>query len=157
MLQTSLFGRHPLFARVLVASVFVASGSSSVKAQSPSVSKGSDQRVGLLIVAHGADSGWNAKVRNTVSQVTWSRGPMAVAFLMGAEAESASWTRGVDQLASQGAERIVAVPLMVSTHGSHVDQIRFYAGELSTLPKELEAMMAQMGHAHTGHLSLIHI
>lgn len=133
---------------VLTAVCLVVAVATTVDAQASSTRSRGSQDVGLLIVAHGADSGWNANVRNTVSQVSWTHGPVAVAFLMGPEAESASWTHGVDQLAASGAERVIAVPLMVSTHGSHVDQMRFYAGELSALPKELEAMMAQMGHAH---------
>lgn len=104
-------------------------------------------RVGLLIVAHGADSGWNANVRQTAAQVRWQKGPVEVAFLMGSEAESAGWSRGVGKLHQQGATRIVAVPLMVSTHGSHVEQIRFYAGERASLPAELHAM----GHGHEAH------
>lgn len=108
----------------------------------------STSRVGLLVVAHGADSTWNANVRSTVSQVKWAHGPVAVAFLMGPEGESASWSVAVAQLQKDGASRVIAVPLMVSTHGSHVDQIRFYAGELPALPKELEAMH----HGHAGHM-----
>lgn len=100
--------------------------------------------VGLLVVAHGADSTWNANVRRTVQQVKWS-GPVEVAFLMGPEAHHASWNAAVRALEAKHAARIVAVPLMVSTHGSHVDQIRFYAGELPSLPPELASMG---GHGH---------
>lgn len=100
--------------------------------------------VGLLVVAHGADSTWNANVRRTVQQVQWS-GPVEVAFLMGPEAHHASWNVAVRALEAKKASRIVAVPLMVSTHGSHVDQIRFYAGELPALPPELASMG---GHDH---------
>ncbi len=104
--------------------------------------------VGLLIVAHGADSSWNENVRQTVAMVRWSGGPVEVAFLMGAEAKSASWSQGVASLRQRGATRVVAVPLMVSTFGSHVEQIRYYAGERTTLPAELQAM----GHGHEGHV-----
>ena len=96
-------------------------------------------QTGLLIVAHGANAEWNGQVRETVAQVRWAAGPTAVAFLMGPEAESSGWTRGVEQLVAQGARSVVLVPLMVSSHGSHYRQIRFYAGELERLPPELEA------------------
>ena len=96
-------------------------------------------QTGLLIVAHGANAEWNGQVRETVAQVRWTAGPTAVAFLMGAEAESSGWARGVEQLVAQGARSVVVVPLMVSSHGSHYRQIRFYAGELDQLPPELEA------------------
>lgn len=96
-------------------------------------------QTGLLVVAHGATADWNGKVRETVAQVNWTPGPKALAFLMGPEAESAGWSRAVEQLVRDGAREIVVVPLMVSTHGSHYRQIRFYAGELDRLPPELEA------------------
>ena len=91
---------------------------------------------GLLVVAHGANEGWNDRVRETVQNVDWD-GPVALAFLMGAEADSLGWDAGVAQLVSEGAREITVVPLMVSSHGSHYRQIRFYAGELPALPPEL--------------------
>lgn len=91
---------------------------------------------GLLVVAHGANKGWNDRVRETVQNVTWD-GPVAIAFLMGAEADSLGWDAGVARLVSEGAREITVVPLMVSSHGSHYRQIRFYAGELPSLPPEL--------------------
>jgi sirohydrochlorin ferrochelatase len=84
--------------------------------------------VGLLIVAHGADSGWNARVRETVTQVKWPHGPTALAFLMGAEAGTAGWDSALAQLARGGATSIRVVPLLVSSHGGHYRQIEFYAG-----------------------------
>ena len=95
---------------------------------------------GLLVVAHGASSAWNARVRETVSQVRWD-GPVAVAFLMGEESDSSGWDAAVARLVSAGAGGVVAVPLMVSSHGGHYREIRFLAGELAELPAEL-------GHRH---------
>jgi sirohydrochlorin ferrochelatase len=99
---------------------------------------------GLLIVAHGAGAEWNARVRETVAQVQWD-GPVGLAFLMGEEKESAGWNAAVTKLAAEGAQRIVVVPLMVSSYGSHYRQIRYYAGELDELPAELA------GHDHGTH------
>ena len=99
---------------------------------------------GLLVVAHGANKGWNDRVRETVQNVNWD-GPVALAFLMGAEADSLGWDAGVARLVSEGAREITVVPLMVSSHGSHYRQIRFYAGELPSLPPELAL------HDHGGH------
>lgn len=100
---------------------------------------------GLLVVAHGANREWNDRVRETVAQVKWERGPIGLAFLMGVEKGSSGWDAEVARLAAAGARSIVVVPLMVSSHGSHYRQIRFYAGELSELPPELA------GHDHGGH------
>ena len=99
---------------------------------------------GLLVVAHGANQGWNDRVRETVQNVNWD-GPVAIAFLMGAEADSVGWDDGVARLVREGAREITVVPLMVSSHGSHYRQIRFYAGELPSLPAELA------GHDHGDH------
>ena len=98
-------------------------------------------QTGVLVVAHGADLGWNNRVRETVAQVQWN-GPVAIAFLMGAEKDSVGWSSGVQALVAQGAKRIAVVPLMVSSHGSHYRQIRHYAGELAEMPAELS------GHDH---------
>jgi sirohydrochlorin ferrochelatase len=91
---------------------------------------------GLLVVAHGANKGWNDRVRETVANVNWN-GPVALAFLMGPEADSLGWNQAVTRLVKEGAREITVVPLMVSSHGSHYRQIRFYAGELDSLPPEL--------------------
>lgn len=99
------------------------------------------QSTGLLVVAHGSDADWNARVRTVVNEVRWD-GPVAVAFLMGPEARTASWDAGVALLNQQGVDRIVVVPLMVSSHGSHYRQIQHYAGLDVPLPASLA------GHDH---------
>ena len=94
-------------------------------------------QTGLLVVAHGGEESWNAGVRDVVAQVRWSGGPTATAFLMGPEAVTSGWDAGVAGLVAKGANRIVVVPLLVSSHGGHYHQIRHYAGELAELPAEL--------------------
>lgn len=79
-------------------------------------------QTGLLIVAHGADSSWDARVVNVVRQVRWS-GPVRVAFLMGADAGTSSLAGQAQALVAAGAKRVAVVPLMVSTWGAHVRQI----------------------------------
>jgi sirohydrochlorin ferrochelatase len=97
------------------------------------------RQTGLLVVAHGATAEWNDQVRATVAQVKWPHGPVATAWLMGPEAPTAGWQAAVTRLIDHGARSIVVVPLMVSSHGSHYRQVRFYAGELRELPLELAA------------------
>jgi sirohydrochlorin ferrochelatase len=96
-------------------------------------------QTGLLVVAHGAGPEWNARVRETVAQVAWTKGPVATAFLMGPENQTAGWDSATARLVREGAREVVVVPFMVSSFGSHYRQIRFYAGELSQLPPELAA------------------
>jgi sirohydrochlorin ferrochelatase len=113
--------------RVFVAIAAVVLTAPSVRGQA---------RTGLLVVAHGANAAWNARVRATVAQVKWD-GPVAVAFLMGEEADSASWDAGIREIVNRGADQIVAVPLMVSSHGAHYRQIRYLAGEIPEWPADL--------------------
>jgi hypothetical protein len=98
------------------------------------------QATGILVVAHGADSSWNSHVREAVD---W-QGPVRLAFLMGPEAVSASWDAAVKGIEGEAVSRLVVVPLMVSTHGSHVRQIEHYAGIRAELPAEL----ATLAHGH---------
>jgi sirohydrochlorin ferrochelatase len=79
-------------------------------------------QTGILVVAHGADSGWDAPVKAVVKQVKWN-GPVQLAFLMGDDAASLSLANGARELVRAGAKRIVVVPFMVSTWGGHVRQI----------------------------------
>jgi sirohydrochlorin cobaltochelatase len=85
-------------------------------------------QTGLLVVAHGANEEWNARVRETVAQVRWPHGPVALAFLMGPEAATAGWDSAVAHLGRGGVTAVTVVPLMVSSHGGHYRQIEFYAG-----------------------------
>lgn len=84
-------------------------------------------QTGLLVVAHGGDAGWNARVRESMAQVRWPGGPVALAFLMGPEAATAGWDQAVDTLLVAGADSIVVVPMMVSSSGGHYRQIQSYA------------------------------
>ena len=112
----------------------------------PSATNAQGKSVGLIVVAHGADSVWNARVRQTVSQMKWTHGPVRVAFLMGAEAATASWDSAATQLQRAGVGGLVVVPFMVSSYGSHVRQIQFYAGKLTAMPAELADMVGHNMH-----------
>ena len=103
------------------------------------------QAAALIVVAHGASAEWNASVRQTVSLVRWN-GPVEVAFLMGPEAHTSGWDSALTRVTRAGAARLVVVPLMVSSYGSHYRQIQHYAGALDSLPAELA------GHDHHGFL-----
>lgn len=100
---------------------------------------------GLLVVAHGADSVWNNRVKESVAQMKWTHGPVRVAFLMGSEAATASWDSAATQLQRAGVGNMVIVPFMVSSWGGHVRQIQFYAGKIPSMPAEL-GDMGGMGH-----------
>ena len=84
--------------------------------------------VGAVIVAHGGDSVWNAHVLDVARQAK-TGGPVEVSFLMGAGAKTARFQDAVARLEARGVSQIVVVPMLVSSHSGHFDQIRYLAGE----------------------------
>jgi sirohydrochlorin ferrochelatase len=101
------------------------------------------QSVGTIVVAHGGDSAWNALVRKGVSDAKVA-GPIEVSFLMGPEAALTRFQDVVEKLVSRGVREVVAVPLLVSSHSGHYEQIRY----LARLTDTLDAVMHE--HLHHG-------
>lgn len=110
-------------------------------ASAPTLAAAQAERVGTLILAHGGDRGWNDQVRSVASEVR-TGGPVEVSFLMGPEAPAHRFQDAAQRLADAGATSIVVVPLLVSSHSGHYEQIRWLAGETD----ELEEMMQH--HLH---------
>ena len=124
--------------RSLTAVPFLASFALLACASSAHAQEG---RVGTLIVAHGADSAWNAPVLD-IARAAETGGPVEVAFLMGDHTADHLFQDAVAKLEAAGAERVVVVPLLASSHSSHYEQIRWLTGET----EELDDMM--MHHLH---------
>lgn len=89
-------------------------------------------RVGTIIVAHGADSAWNARVLDLAREVR-TGGPVEVSFLMGSAARTTRFQDVAARLEQQGVTRIVVVPLLVSTYSGHYEQVRYLAGATDSL------------------------
>ena len=102
--------------------------------------------IGTLVVAHGASKEWNDLVRSVVAQVRLD-GPVGVAFLMGAEAATNRFQDVANRLVSRGATRLVVVPLLISSHSEHYQQIRYLAGATDSLDAALHAHMDHGGVA----------
>lgn len=83
-----------------------------------------------LVIAHGGSPAWNAPVLDAVERVSRTL-PAAVGFLMGS---GPTPQQAYDTLVRQGVSRIVVVPLLVSSHSGHAEQIRFLAGERADNP-----------------------
>ncbi len=89
-------------------------------------------RTGTIIIAHGGDSTWNAGVAEIASQVR-TNGPVEVSFLMGSGAPTTRYQDAVARLEAAGVAEIVVVPLLVSSHSGHYQQIRWLVGATDTL------------------------
>jgi sirohydrochlorin cobaltochelatase len=92
--------------------------------------------VGTIIVAHGADSAWNAQV-HAVARAVKTGGPVAVSFLMGPEAPRTRFHEAVAALERSGAREIVVVPLLISSYSGHYEQIRYITGGVDTLNAQM--------------------
>ncbi|HWB98146.1 MAG TPA: CbiX/SirB N-terminal domain-containing protein [Bryobacteraceae bacterium] len=107
---------------------------------------------GVVVVAHGVAWGtWNQEVESRMAELRlpW---PMEVSFLSSQDGNTIQ--RAFDRLAAAGVRKVVVVPLLVSSHSSHVDEIRYYLGlapkpaeEHITTPPVRTALPVRMTHA----------
>jgi sirohydrochlorin cobaltochelatase len=101
-------------------------------------------RVGTLIIAHGGDDEWNARVHD-IAGVVRTGGPVAVSFLMGPRAAEHRFQKAVRDLVARGAERIVVVPLLASSHSGHYEQVRYLSGETDDLSEPMRHHLHEAG------------
>lgn len=93
-------------------------------------------RVGTIVIAHGGDSLWNAQVIDA-AQAARTGGLVEVSFLMGPAAKATRVQDIVARLERQGVSQIVFVPLLVSSHSGHYEQIRYLAGDSVALDEQM--------------------
>ncbi|MCC7009634.1 MAG: TonB-dependent receptor [Acidobacteria bacterium] len=86
---------------------------------------GMPDHVGVVLVAHGADRAWNAPVHQLAARLRATL-PVEVTFLMGEEGRDAR--EAYARLVQAGVRRVVVVPLLVSSHSAHAEQVRFIGG-----------------------------
>ncbi len=135
------FTRH-LAAAVAATAVIL---SVPVSATAQGASRPIPGSVGVLLVAHGGGELWNARVDSLAAAFARSpgvRAAVAVSFLMGDAAAKRPFQAMVDTLARRGATRVVIVPVLVSSHSGHYEQIRWLAGKTDSLDSEM------MHHLH---------
>lgn len=97
--------------------------------------------VGTIIIAHGGGAEWNAQVESIAALVN-TGGPVEVSYLMGPGAKTHRFQDAVARLTAAGASRIVVVPMLMSSHSGHYEQIRYLAGEVESLEDNM------MHHLH---------
>jgi len=102
-------------------------------------------RDGILLLAHGGAAEWDAEVRRVLEAVR-DHHPAEVAFGM---ATRATIQAAITALEAQGVERIVAVPLFISSHSSVIRATEYLLGLGDTAPPQL-AMFASMAHGAGG-------
>jgi sirohydrochlorin ferrochelatase len=113
-------------------------------AQGPALS-GQRESKGILLLAHGGSTDWNAQVAKLASDVDRTT-PTEVAFGMAARANIQS---AVDRLQARGATEIVAVPLFISSWSSVITSTEYLLGQRAEAPPEL-AVFAKMNHGGHG-------
>ena len=86
------------------------------------IAAAADEPLGVLVVAHGSTAEWNANVEAAVTIIR-QHTPSTAAYLMGAETRTPQ--AAYDELVAAGVQRIVIVPLLVSSYSSHYEQVRF--------------------------------
>lgn len=116
-------------------------------AAAPSTAQAPDDRkIGVIILAHGGKANWNEEVMKVRAEVDKVH-PAEVAFGM---ASRRTIQAAADKLATRGVERIVAVPLFVSSHSSVITSTAYLLGQRTEAPKDL-AIFAKMDHDDGGH------
>ena len=97
---------------------------------------------GILLLAHGGSTEWNARVTELAAKVDPTR-PTEVAFGMATRATIQS---GIDKLVARGVTEIVAVPLFVSSWSTVITSTEYLLGLRAEAPAAL-AVYAKMNHA----------
>lgn len=110
----------PAMFRLLLSTLLACALTETSEAQAPIV--------GTVVIAHGGDSLWNSHVIDA-ARVVRTNGPVEVSFLMGPAARATRFQDVVARLEAAGVSEIRVVPLLVSSHSGHFDQIRWLVGD----------------------------
>ncbi|MBI4446164.1 MAG: hypothetical protein HY645_09655 [Acidobacteria bacterium] len=114
----------------------------TVLAAAAAVKAGSDEKIGLLLMAHGGEPEWNQAVDKAVAPLRTSI-PVAVAFGM---ADPRSLQAAIDELEMQGIRRIAVVGLFISAN-SFRHQTEYLLGLRNDPPVNFVSHPA----SHAGH------
>ena len=100
--------------------------------------------VGTIIIAHGGGPAWDAQVVK-IAEASETGGPVEVSFLMGPGAAEHRFQDAALRLQEQGVSRIVVVPMLMSSHSSHYEQIRYLVGETDELSEVMHHHLGMAG------------
>ena len=87
-------------------------------------------KYGYLVIAHGNDAEWNTAVTDACQPLLDLDNMLfSICFLEDPWGEAGDTfilpQEGYDQLVNRGAEQIIVVPLFVSSHSTHIDEVKF--------------------------------
>lgn len=99
---------------------------------------------GILLLAHGGDTEWNAEIESLRARVN-ATVPTETALGM---ADLASLQAAVDRLEKRGVSRIVTVPLFVQSRSEVLDQTRYALGLAEKPSEALREAYARIGREH---------
>jgi len=128
----------------VAALAFPGTGSAQSLASASSTSRLPASAVGTIIIAHGGGPTWDGNVESLAKSVH-TGGPVAVSLLMGPGAATHRFQDAVAKLVSEGAKEVVVVPVLVSSHSGHIEQIRYLAGETDSLDMEMMHHLTMSG------------
>ena len=118
--------------RTNITVALVAGLSLAAPLSAPAQSAASSAPVGTIVIAHGGSAEWNGYVMEVIRRAR-TGGPVEVSFLMGEAAKDHRFQDAVARLERAGVGRIVVVPMLVSSHSGHYEQIRWLAGVTDSL------------------------
>ncbi|RKX64608.1 MAG: hypothetical protein DRP42_06105 [Tenericutes bacterium] len=102
---------------------------------------GADGNIGVLVIAHGSPSeSWCSPVRNATDEVDLPY-PVELGFLEFVPNETINLA--VERLDDAGVTEIIAVPLFVSSHSSHIQEIEYVLGLREMLPLTAEHIVVE--------------
>ena len=102
---------------------------------------GANGNIGVLVIAHGSPSeSWCSPVRNATDEVDLPY-PVELGFLEFVQNETINLA--VERLDDAGVTEIIAVPLFVSSHSSHIQEIEYVLGLRETLPLTTENVVVK--------------
>jgi len=100
-----------------------------------------DREIGVLVIAHGSPSeSWCSPVRNATDEVNLPY-PVELGFLEFVQNETINLA--VERLDEAGVTEIIAVPLFISSHSSHIQEIEYVLGLRETLPLTTEHVVVE--------------
>ncbi len=107
----------------------------------PAVAAENKEKYGILVIAHGSPGeDWCAPVRDAVAEVDIPY-PVELGFLEFVPNETIN--NAVERLDNAGVTKIIAIPLFVSSHSSHIQEIEYVLGLREMLPMTSEHVVVE--------------